>query len=225
VTPLAAALVLLGLLAAGSLGFGAFMARSMYLPTRGRRIDRYPAPRRALLVLDLQEGYAPTATRQPVMALPSTGLFGAVNRLVAWASVSGVEIGYVTQVFGAGWLVRLHGGRSTGRVVVDRRVAQLGGPVFEKNRTDAFASRPLTAWLEERQVDELLLTGVDAAYCVTMTARGALNRGYRVSVVKDAVASRHPLARVLERLQRRGVRLVESAELTGIRPGAAPARR
>jgi nicotinamidase-related amidase len=68
-------------------------------------------------------------------------------------------------------------------------------------------------------VGEVLLTGVDAAFCVSMTARGALNRGYRVTVVKDAVASRRPLAPVLEKLRRRGVRVVESGELTGLRPG------
>jgi nicotinamidase-related amidase len=217
-TPAAAALALLGLLVAGALGLGAWMTRSMFVPTRGPRLRPSAAPRRALLVLDLQEGYAGTGTRQPVMNLPSTGLFGAVNRLVAWASVHGVEVAYVTQVFGAGWLVRLHGGRRTGRVVVDRRVAQLGGPVFEKNRTDAFSSRALEAWLGERGVDEVLLTGVDAAYCVSMTARGALNRGYRVTVVRDAVASRRPFAPVLEKLRRRGVRVVESGELTGLRP-------
>ena len=220
-----AGLALLGALAAGALGLGAMMARSMYLPTRGRPIRRSAAPRRALLVLDLQEGDAGAASRQPVVNLPSTGLFGAVNRLIAWAAVHGVEVGYVTQVFGASWLVRLHGGRRVGRVLVDRRVARVGGPVFEKHRTDAFSCAALEAWLEARDVDEVILTGVDAAWCVTMTARGALQRGYRVSVVKDAVASRHPLGPVLEKLQRRGVRLVESEALTGISPGADPASR
>jgi nicotinamidase-related amidase len=149
------------------------------------------------------------------MNLPSTGLFGAVNRLVAWAEASGVEVGYVTQVFGAGWLVRLHGGRRAGRVVVDRRVRLVNSNVFEKHRTDAFACRSLEAWLEEREVDEVILAGVDAAYCVSMTARGALNRGYRVTVAADAVASRHALPPVLAKLARRGVRVAGSAELTG----------
>jgi nicotinamidase-related amidase len=215
VTLSTAALALLGLAAALALGFGALMFRAMYLPTRGRPIRRSASPRRALLVLDLQEGYAPTAGRQPVMNLPSTGLFGAVNRLVAWGSVNGVEVGYLTQVFDAGWMVRLHGGRRAGPVVVDRRVLQLGGPVFEKHRTDAFASSPLEAWLDARDVDELILAGVDAAYCVTMTARGALQRGYRVTVVEDAVASRHPLPPVLAKLTRRGVTVVKSGALTG----------
>jgi nicotinamidase-related amidase len=220
VTLTTAALVLLGLVAAVALGFGGLMFRSMYLPTRGRPIARPATPRRALLVLDLQEGYAPTPTRTPVMNLPSTGLFGAVNRLVAWGQVNGVEVGYVTQDFGAGWMVRLHGGRRAGPVVVDRRVLQLGGPVFEKRRTDAFGSRALEAWLEAHGVDEVILAGVDAAYCVTMTARGALQRGYRVTVVEDAVASRHPLAPVLAKLSRRGVKVVGSGALTGQAAGS-----
>jgi nicotinamidase-related amidase len=219
VTLLSAFLALLCLAVATALGFGGLMFRSMYLPTRGRPIRRSASPRRALLVLDLQEGYAPTASRQPVMNLPSTGLFGAVNRLVAWGQVNGVEVGYVTQLFGAGWLVRLHGGRRAGPVVVDRRVLQLGGPVFQKHRTDAFASRALEAWLEAHDVGEVILAGVDAAYCVTMTARGALQRGYRVTVVEDAVASRHPLAPVLAKLTQRGVTVVRSGTLTGVAPG------
>jgi nicotinamidase-related amidase len=208
-----AALALLGLAAALALGFGALMFRAMYLPTRGRPIR--PSPRRALLVVDLQEAHAPTAGRRPARNLPSTGLFGAVNRLVAWAQVEGIEVGYVTQRFGAGWLVRLHGGRRAGPVVVDRRVLQLGGPVFEKNRTDAFSSGPLEAWLEAHEVGGVILAGVDAAFCVTMTARGALQRGYRVTVVEDAVASRRPLGPVLAKLMRRGVTVVRSGALTG----------
>jgi nicotinamidase-related amidase len=218
-TLLSTTLALLGLSAAIALGFGGLMFRSMYLPTRGRSIRRSASPRRALLVLDLQEGYAPTTGRQPVMNLPSTGLFGAVNRLVAWGQANGVEVAYVTQNFGAGWLVRLHGGRRAGPVVVDRRLLQLGGPVFQKNRTDAFSSRSLETWLEAHDVGEVILAGVDAAYCVTMTARGALQRGYRVTVVEDAVASRHPLAPVLAKLTRRGVTVVRSGTLTGLAAG------
>lgn len=208
-------LALLGLLLAAALGLGAYMAWAMFLPSRGRPIRREARPRRALLVLDLQEGYAGTATRQPVMNLPSTGLFGAVNRLVAWAEGSGVEVGYVTQVFAFAWLVRLHGGRAVSRVVVDRRVRLASSNVFEKHRTDALSCRSLEAWLEERGVGEVILAGVDAAYCVTMTARGALSRGYAVTVAADAVASRHPLGPVLERLAARGVLVAGSGEITG----------
>ena len=210
-----AGLALLGALVVVALGLGGYMAFAMFLPSRGRPIRREARPRRAVLVLDLQEGYAGTAMRQPVMNLPSTGLFGAVNRLVAWAEAEGVEVGYVTQVFAFAWLVRLHGGRAVSRVVVDRRVRLVNGNVFEKHRTDAFSSRSLEAWLEERGVGEVILAGVDAAYCVSMTARGALGRGYAVTVAADAVASRHPLGPVLERLAARGVRVVGSEELTG----------
>jgi nicotinamidase-related amidase len=213
VTLLGLGLALLALLALAALGLGAYMAWAMYLPSRGPRIDRARRPRRAVLVLDLQEGYAGTGPRQPPMNLPATGLFGAVNRAVAWAEASGAEVGYVTQVFGADWLLRLHGGRRAGRVVVDRRVRVINGNLFEKRRTDALACRALVAWLDEREVGELILTGVDAAHCVAMTARGALGRGYAVTVLADAVASRYPLAPVLEKLRARGARVVERGAL------------
>ena len=195
-------------------GFVMFL-RSMFVATRGRKIAPYPEPRRALVVLDIQEGYTGTATRQPVTIPPATGMLATVNRLIDWAAASGIEVAYVRQVFSNNLIVRLHGGRRQGRVIIDRRIRVVNGNDFEKNRTDAFSSRQLEQFLIGRQVDELFLVGVDAAYCVYYTALGALNRGYRVTVVADAVASRRPLAGVLERYRRRGIGVMTSVQLMG----------
>lgn len=192
---------------------GAWVWRSMFTATRGPRIARYPAPRRALLVLDLQEGYVGTARRQPVTQAPGGGYFGTVNHLIAAFVAAGDEVAYVRQVFASDLVVRLHGGRRAGRVIVDRRVALVNDHDFEKNRTDAFSSAGLERMLVDRQVDHVFLVGVDAAYCVHYTALGALNRGYRVSVVVDAVRSRHGMARVLARYRRAGVGVVTSQAL------------
>lgn len=187
----------------------------MFRATRGKRIATYPAPGKALLVLDLQEGYADAAGRAVVTIRPATRLTETVNRLIDWAERTGVEVAYVRQVFGSSLLLRLHGGRRVGRVVVDRRIRVANANDFEKHRTDAFSSRALERLLVDRQVDELYLVGVDAAYCVLRTALGALNRGYQVSVVTDAVASRHDLRGVFERYRREGIGVVESRELLG----------
>ena len=53
------------------------MIRSMFIATKGRRIAAYPDPRKALVVLDIQEGYDGTNTRQPVTIPPATGLIAA----------------------------------------------------------------------------------------------------------------------------------------------------
>lgn len=62
-------------------------------------------------------------------------------------------------------------------------------------------------------MDELYLVGVDATYCVYNTALGALQRGYRVTMVSDAVRSRKALPGVLERFWRKDTAITTSDEL------------
>ena len=124
-----------------------------------------------------------------------------------------MEVAYIRQVFSNNLIVRLHGGRRQGKVIIDRRIKVINDNDFEKNRTDAFSNRQFEQLLIDRQVDELYLVGVDAAYCVYYTALGALNRGYKVTVVKDAVISRNSMAGVLERYRRKGIGVITSEQL------------
>ena len=208
-------LILLALLAAFALMALTMLIRSMFMATKGRKISRYPNPRKALVVLDIQEGYSGTSARQPVTSPPATGMLATVNRLIDTAAQTGMEVAYIRQVFSNNLIVRLHGGRRAGKVIVDRRIRVINGNDFEKNRTDAFSNRQFEQLLIDSQVDELYLVGVDAAYCVYYTALGALNRGYRVTVVKDAVSSRKGMADILERYRRKGIAVTTSEQLTG----------
>jgi nicotinamidase-related amidase len=207
------ALILVAAFSALALVAAAMLVRSMFMATRGRKISRYPEPRKALVVLDLQEGYAGTTARQPVTIPPATGLIATVNRLIDKAAESGMEVAYIRQVFSNNLFVRLHGGRRQGRVIIDRRIEVINGNDFEKNRTDAFSNQQFEQLLIDGQVNELYLVGVDAAYCVYYTALGALNRGYKVTVVTDAVMSRHSMVGVLERYRRKGIGIITSRQL------------
>ncbi len=191
------------------------LVRSMFMATRGRKIARYPTPRKALIVLDLQEGYSGTNHRQPATIPPATGLIARVNRLIDDAESSGMEVAYIRQVFSNNLFVRLHGGKRQGRVIIDRRIKVINGNDFEKNRTDAFSNGELEKLLIDRQVNELYLVGVDAAFCVHYTALGALNRGYKVTVVTDAVMSRNNMEKVLANYRRKGIGIITSEELMG----------
>ncbi len=206
-------LVFLAILAALAAIAAAMMFRSMYVATVGKRIDVYQNPRKALVVLDIQEGYSGTNAHQPVTAPPATGMIATVNRLIDLATESGMEVAYIRQVFSNNLFVRLHGGRRAGKVIIDRRVKIVNSNDFEKNRTDAFSNRRFEQLLIDSRVDELYLSGVDAAYCVYFTALGALSRGYRVFVVTDAVASRHNMSDILERYARKGIGIITSEQL------------
>ena len=210
---LASLLIFFGIILICAAMAGLVMYRSMFVATTGKKILPYDKPRKALLVLDLQEGYGGTNPRQPATSPATGGLLDTVNRLIGMAAETGMEVVYVRQVFKNNLFVRMHGGRKVVKVIVDRRIVKINDNDFEKNRTDAFSSRDLERFLVEHQVDEIYLTGVDAAFCVYYTALGALNRGYKVTVVRDAVASRSDMNTLIERYKRKGIGIITSREL------------
>lgn len=212
-----AATVLSVLLALILLG-GLYMLRSMFLPTRGKKIGPYTHPTSALLVLDIQESSSTSKT--PLAPLPTATPLGqmieSVNRLIECFAGTGREVAYVRQVFTCNLVTRIHGGRIlTGRLEprICRWIKVVNSNDFIKNRTDAFSNRQLEQFLIERQVAELYLVGLDAAFCVYYTALGALQRGYRVTVVTDAVMTGRNWQRVLERYQRKGINVMATSEI------------
>jgi nicotinamidase-related amidase len=59
----------------------------------------------------------------------------------------------------------------------------------EKTRYSAFTEPALHAHLSERGAGGLIVTGSETDVCVLATVLGAVDRGYRVIVVKDGVCS------------------------------------
>lgn len=60
---------------------------------------------------------------------------------------------------------------------------------FDKATYSAFGSADLSRRLADRETDTLILTGVETDICVLATVFDAVDLGYRVVVVGDAVAS------------------------------------
>ena len=61
--------------------------------------------------------------------------------------------------------------------------------VFDKPVYSAFAGYKLHQHLQERGADTLIVTGSETDVCVLATVIGAVDRGYRVILVTDAVCS------------------------------------
>jgi nicotinamidase-related amidase len=76
--------------------------------------------------------------------------------------------------------------------IVDALAPQPGEPVIDKRWYDGFAGSPLDGVLRARDVRSLVVTGTMSDICVLATVIGAFNREYRVTVVKDAVATLWP---------------------------------
>src|SRR4051794_8207782 len=61
--------------------------------------------------------------------------------------------------------------------------------VYDKATYSAFSSGGLASWLRERDVGGLLVTGAETDVCILSTVMGAIEYGFRVTIVTDGVCS------------------------------------
>lgn len=166
-------------------------------PTTGERIAAYAAPRTAFVVIDIQEDYTGPVARKPYRH--GDRIVAVSNAVLAEAAARGLVVAYVENVIDTPLVRILAGGLNAPGApgtATDRRILAVeGGRHFTKNRSDAFSNPALDAFLRESQVNHVVLVGLDGAYCVNATARGALNRGIQVTLLTDGIAteSRKPI--------------------------------
>lgn len=95
-------------------------------------------------------------------------------------------------------------------------LARLAPPatVIDKTRYSGFAEPHLLRHLRDRQADGLIVTGSETDVCVLATVLGAVDLGYRVILVRDAVCSSSDTGHnnLLEVYQRRYSLQVETAD-------------
>ena len=164
--------------------------------TQGARIVEYKNPQKALLVIDIQEDTTGT------MALPlspykdKAEYIARLNKVIEDASRKNILIVYVKQEFDGLWGKTLSWAVLCGLDIkgqpgtkVDKRIAMLSNYKFSKPQGDSFANPKLNEFLTGQRVNELYIAGLDPEFCIYATARGALNRGYKVNVITDAILS------------------------------------
>lgn len=160
-------------------------------PTTGAKIKEYPSPRAALLIIDIQEDFTGPLAKKSYK--DGDRIVRVSNALLAQAQAKGTTVVFiknvidnpVVSVFAGG--INVPGSPGT---EMDRRLIKVPmAMTFTKSRPDGFSNPELDAYLREKQVDQVLITGLDGAYCVNATARGALNRGYKVTLFQDGIAT------------------------------------
>ncbi len=171
--------------------------------------------RTAVLTIDCQRGNLdPAIASLPVPEAESSRVIDGTNRLLALARASNVAVLHATTVYEAPLLAqhpferamlelqesftphrasdfaRHKSPGSVGAEFVRGLDVQAGDVVIDSKRTfDSFLGTPLELLLRYMQKDTLLLAGCNTNTCVLSTAFGAYNRGLRVVVITDCVAS------------------------------------
>jgi nicotinamidase-related amidase len=205
--------VVLLVLGSAAIGIAIWHATS---PTNGARIAG-ARHGKALIVIDLQEDYTGPHAKQPY-AEPAK-LVAAANQLVDAASAGGWPVFLVRVTMPDDWVHGLMTGftaiAGTPGANFDARLDRPTGAIeITKTYSDAFSNPLLDRELAAKNVGQLYVAGLDARFCVKQTIGGALNRGYTVNAVGDAIATRHgtPLAELLDGYRAKGAVVKTLAE-------------
>jgi nicotinamidase-related amidase len=191
------------------------------MSTKGATIETYAEPGKALLVLDIQKDFTAEGARMPVNPDQVEGMLSAINDVAAQFEKSGDTVVYIRNVFPRNEIGNLF--RRSAAVVgspgveFDERLTRVSDLVFDKSRPDAFSNAGLERLLVAKQISEVIVAGVFADQCVYWTSRGAINRGYKVTYLSDAVAAKSSkgVDKAAGSLERLGATIAVAAEVMG----------
>ena len=171
---------------AGNLALFTFTATRI---SEGTPIPDPPPPNTALIVIDIQGGTTGSASALTALKEQSEELIKRVNGIAEDMAARDHLIIYVRTEVVNPLLNVLNNtmARGTEGAELDPRLVIQASEVVVKRKGDSFMGTGLDQILEEHQVGKLVLVGLDAAGCVRSTALAALNRGYQISLVEDAV--------------------------------------
>jgi len=144
-----------------------------------------------LMVIDVQERLMPVIHEQDKIT-------DNVNKLIKGAGILGMDV-VVTEQYPKGL------GHTLPEI---ERTAEI--PVFEKDTFSCMLQPVLLDQLQRTNKKHLIICGVEAHICVLKTALDAIEKGYAVHVVADAVSSRTPENKwlALERMRQSGAFIV-----------------
>ena len=180
----------------------------------GTPIPDPPPANTALLVIDIQGGTTGETSALAGLKEQSEVLIRNVNTLAEEMHSRDQPVIYIRTEVANPLINVLNNTMARGSLgaELDPRLRVQPGEVLVKRRNDSFFKTGLDQILEDHQVGNLVLVGLDAGHCVKSTAQAALNRGYRVSVMEDAVITNEleDKAIALEELKGMGVEIVSA---------------
>lgn len=127
-----------------------------------------------LLIIDIQEKLFRLVAEQD-------RLVDRVTKLIAFSRILGIPL-VVTEQYS----------RGLGPTIEPLRAVLAEVPILEKLSFSCFGADGFEQRLRELATKQLIVCGIEAHICVQQTTLDALQHGYKVHVVSDAVSSRDP---------------------------------
>lgn len=187
--------------------------------TKGDKVVDYQHPEKALLIIDLQRDITEKNGKVVMNARQTDQCIKNINRILAENGRLNLIIIYITQEFENNLIVKLFTGNALQHgdqgAEIDPRIKIISSNHFVKHISDSFSNPDLDKFLIKNKVNHIYITGVDAEYCVDKTIKGAFNRNYKVTVIRDAIGSRTDEKRdkKIAEFSKRGARIISTDQL------------
>lgn len=184
--------------------------------SEGTPIPEYGTTNSALLVLDIQEGTTGSVSVTKSYISQSEWLIPRINQLAQKADSLQIPVVYIRSEVSNPLINILNNTMAAGSegANLDHRLNVASNHIITKKKNDSFNDTELDQLLTEMKVNHIILTGLDAGHCVYSAFLGALNRGYEITVVEDAVISdpEEQKSEILKQFTEQGARLIQSSE-------------
>ena len=173
-----------------------------------------------LLLIDLQRDFLQPSGRMFVGKKQADSVIECARRLISFALSNDVQPILIVNQFSVhdrfgNFFRRYAAIAGSVGAEIDPRIASQGFPCFTKETSDAFSNAELNDFLRGQGITHLIIIGVYAEGCVLTTAKGAMKRGYEVTIASNGVESNKEWKKrlALWDIQRRGAHIVSSTDI------------
>ncbi len=187
--------------------------------TKGKPIESNMPEKYAFLIMDVQKDFMTADGKLPVDSQQAQSVLKTINRTVEAVDVSTVEIVYIGNEFSpsdriANWFRNYAALKGEEGSKLDSRLKVVNNLYFSKNMPDAFSNDAFDQYLRNKKVNKIIVAGVFADQCVLATAKGAVQRGYKVITLSDGIAAKNDkkLIQALQKHKEVGTTVISSAE-------------
>lgn len=187
-------IVVLSLIIALFVGYIFFSLGFFARVSKGEFIAVYKNPGAALIIVDIQRGITDKESTYGLDSRQRDEMLKNNNRILQSKKSADLQVVYIRQVFADDLMIKLFTGgkmqKGSQGAHISKELKIISKNIFVKHIMDSFSNPKLDSFLTAHQINHLYITGLDAEACVDKTIKAALNRKYKVTVIKDAIASK-----------------------------------
>jgi nicotinamidase-related amidase len=157
-------------------------------PSKAEKLDLTNNINEVLLVIDVQEKYMKVLPRDL-----SDRYFANFNKLINHSYELNTKVIFFAAIRKNNLISTLFSPdiaiQGSDGAKIDSRLITENPIVFDKFKADCFYQNDFRSYLNSNNVKKLFIAGIATEVCVGETVKGALNKGYEVVVIKDAIIS------------------------------------